>query len=49
MTTASIDPNMANDIKLLQQQSLKVEFHLDHTDYKKVENIGTGSLLLSLQ
>lgn len=43
MSTAGVDPNLDNNIKLLQQQSLKVEFHLEHTDYKKVENIGTGS------
>lgn len=42
MTTAGVESNISNDIKLLQRQSLKVEFHLDHTDYKRVENIGTG-------
>ena len=42
MSTAGVDPNLASNIQLLQKQSLKVEFHLDHTDYKRVENIGTG-------
>ena len=42
MTTAGIDPNLAHNMQLLQKQSLQVEFHLNHTDYKKVENIGTG-------
>lgn len=42
MATAGMDPNLAQNIQVLQRQGLKVEFHLDHTDYKKVENIGTG-------
>lgn len=47
MTTAGLDhtDNIAHNIQLLQRQSLKVEFHLDHTDYNKVENIGTGMYL----